>query len=71
MPFVVFDDIDVVSHRPPITWGELLDKIRKERGMAEKLLKDQWKEIKDETGFLLVGWFLSMAFVLIDLAIRI
>ena len=62
VPFVVFDDIDVVSHRPPITWGELLDKIRKERGMAEKLLKDQWKEIKDETGFLLVGWLMPMKY---------
>lgn len=62
VPFVVFDDIDVVSHRPPITWGELLDKIRKERGMAEKLLKDQWKEIKDATGFLLVGWLMPMKY---------
>ncbi len=62
VPFVVFDDIDVVSHRPPITWGELLDKIRKERVGVEKLLKDHWKEIKDETGFLLVGWLIPMKY---------
>ena len=62
VPFVVFDDIDVVSHRPPITWGELLDKIRKERVGVEKLLKDHWKEIKDETGFLVVGCLIPMKY---------
>ena len=62
VPFVVFDDIDVINHRPPITWGELLDKIRKERGVAEKLLTDQWKKLKDETGFLLVGWLIPVRY---------
>lgn len=62
VPFVVFDDIDVTCHRPPITWGELLDKIRKERGGAEKLLRDQWNDTNGEVGFCLIGWLVPMQY---------
>jgi len=62
VPFVVFNDIDVINHRPPITWGELLDKIRKERVGVEKLLKDQWRDAKGQAGFLLVGWFVPVKY---------
>lgn len=57
VPFVVFDDIDIVSHRPPITWGELLGKIRNERDDVEKLLKCEWEANRYQNGYLLVGWF--------------